>query len=116
MVNMSDLNPEKIRSIGYVTQFFKDIVEHIKMTPYGNPVVVRFGKDPFVTGISGFQLIEESNIACHLVEQDNSGYFDVFSCCEFDVEKAISFIKNAFEGKDYTFEFVKRRAPGMKNG
>jgi S-adenosylmethionine decarboxylase len=112
-VNASNLDAEKIRSIEVVTQFFKDLCEHIKMTPYGEPHVVRFGKDPFVSGISGFQLIEESNCNCHLVEQNNSGYFDVFSCCPFDTDVTIKFILD-YLGTDrskYNSNFEKRLAP-----
>lgn len=114
-LDASGLNPDTIRSESACKKFLSAICEHIGMTAFGDPIVVRFGKDPKVSGFSLVQLIEESTISAHLVEQDNSGYFDVFSCLPFDHSMAVKFIVEYFDVQAHKSDYTERQAPGISN-
>ena len=107
-INLKECSPDRIRNIEDTKQFLLDLTKYIKMTPYGEPMVVHFGKDPSVTGISGYQLLEESNIGLHLVEQDNSAYIDIFSCCEYNSTDAYLYCYRYFEAQGGSFDFLDR--------
>jgi len=86
-IDAAGLNPEKIRSKVYCENFLTELCAHIKMTPFGAPIVVNFGEDPKVSGFTLIQLIQESNIAAHLVEQNNTGYFRQLNNYPFSLKK-----------------------------
>lgn len=123
ILNASGLNGDKIRSADFIKQFLVELCDKIKMKRFGDPIVVDFGEDEKVSGFTFVQLIETSNIAGtvkstggigHLVNQNNSGYFDVFSCSPFDENEAIEFIMNSFEAKSENHTFIKRLAPELQ--
>ena len=99
-VDLEECNPDIIRDASKMKEFLIEIVKEIDMTSWGDPIVVRFGEgNPDVTGFSIAQLIETSLISGHFAEKDNSAYLDLFSCKEFDPEKAANFCKNFFGAK-----------------
>jgi S-adenosylmethionine decarboxylase len=98
-ISLSDCDQDKIRDGEYISQVFMDTVRAIKMTPYGKPQMVHFGKDPKVTGWSANLFLEESNMTGHFVEGDNSAHLDVFSCKKFDARELEESLKSAFEAK-----------------
>lgn len=109
-INLFKCDRFKITDKQYVTDYFYKICEEIKMTIYGVPYLVHFGKDPDVTGWSGFVFIEESNINFHLVENDNSAYIDIFSCKKFNIENAVAFTKEYFGAYGENHNFLIRNA------
>lgn len=109
-LNLAGCNPEKIRDGEFLKKFFLDLCAHIKMTPYGEPQVIYFGKDPFVSGYSVNLFLEESNITGHFVEQTNRVFIDVFSCCEFSSKDAFSYVKEAFDAESGNYKFLVRSA------
>jgi S-adenosylmethionine/arginine decarboxylase-like enzyme len=80
------------------------------MKRFGEPVVVRFGEDPKVSGYSLAQLIETSLISGHFAETDNSVYIDIFSCKYYDQEKAVEFTKNFFKAEKFVYNVILRGA------
>ena len=107
-INIFDCSSDKIRSMDGTSEFLLKLTSYIKMTPYGNPQVIHFGKDPIVTGISANIFLEESNICLHLVEQDNSAFIDIFSCKKYSPDEAFDFCKFYFEASGGTFSFLTR--------
>ena len=47
-------------------------------------------------GITGFIILSESNISIHTYPEEGKFYLDLFSCREFDVDKAVDYVKNKF--------------------
>jgi S-adenosylmethionine/arginine decarboxylase-like enzyme len=107
-INLYNCNHDKIRNINGTSEFLLKLTSYIKMTPYGLPTVIHFGKDPTVTGISANIFLEESNICLHLVEQDNSAFIDIFSCKKYSPEEAFDFCKFYFEAVGGTYSFLTR--------
>lgn len=107
-INLFECSHSKIRNMEGTSEFLLKLTNYIKMTPYGIPQVIHFGKDPIVTGISANIFLEESNICLHLVEQDNSAFIDIFSCKKYSPDEAFEFCKFHFEASGGTFSFLTR--------
>jgi len=95
-IDLQNCNPDIIRSKEKMEEFLIAIVKEINMKAFSDPIIVRFGDNPDVTGYSIAQLIETSLISGHFAEKDNSAYIDIFSCKSFDPNKAALFCKNFF--------------------
>lgn len=86
-----------------IKQYAIEVCDLIDMKRFGEPVVVRFGEDPKVSGYSLAQLIETSLISGHFAETDNSVYIDIFSCKFYDQQKAVDFTKDFFKAQKVAF-------------
>ena len=107
-LDIFDCNPKTLRDGERIKQYLIEICDLIKMTRFGKPLVVRFGKDPKVQGYSAVQLIETSCISGHFAEDSNSIYIDIFSCKFYDQEQAIEFTRKFFQGKTTKANIILR--------
>ena len=102
MVDGYNANYEKLSSVSAVVDFLETIVSEIEMTKIMPPYVFKYdgGDKPEDWGVSGFVIIAESHISIHTFPE--KGYFsiDIFSCKEFDFDKALNIIKEYFETED----------------
>ncbi len=98
MVDGYEGSYEALASIENVTQFLDTLPKEINMTKIMPPYVFKYdgGDKPEDWGISGFVIIAESHISIHTFPE--KGYFsiDIFSCNDFDFDKAIEIIKSFF--------------------
>ena len=98
-VDLYGCNPETIRSEEKIKEFVIELCDLILMKRFGEPVIVKFGEDPRVTGYSMFQLIETSNVSAHFAEATNAVYLNVFSCKMFDPVIVEDFARRFFEAE-----------------
>ena len=92
-----------------IKEFITHLVWDIDMVAYGEPQIVRFGH----SGKEGYtlvQLIETSNICVHFVEEDNTAYFDIFSCKTYDNDVVIGLVKKYFDAKSVRTTYLTRQA------
>ena len=83
--------------IGHCQKVLGKYPDIIKMTKIMEPQVLQDLEAPHPKwGISGVVIIAESHIAFHTFPEDGFIELDVFSCKSFDVELAMSFIKESF--------------------
>lgn len=108
VLNLYDCQPEAIRSHGVIEKYVIDLCALIEMRRFGDPVIVKFGDDPAVTGYSMFQLIETSNLCAHFAEHSNAAYIDIFSCKVFDPQAAADFSRQTFGANTATGVFISR--------
>jgi S-adenosylmethionine decarboxylase len=80
-------NPEILKSEEFVYQLLDRYPAEIGMTKISTPVVVRYTGDDW--GISGFVMIAESHISVHTFVERCFVNIDVFSCKDFDADRAI---------------------------
>ena len=106
-IDLANCNASKIRDKEIIKKFLYDLTSFIGMTPYSCEVI-HFGKDPKIAGISGNIFLEESNICLHLVDSDNSGFIDIFSCKPYSAEAALQFCKNFFETEEANYSYLTR--------
>jgi deoxyhypusine synthase len=79
------------------------------MTKIGGPYMFEYqAPDPAYSGVSGLVVIAESHIAIHTFPELDYFTMDIFSCKNFDHEKAIEYIRTAFDVKEMDRMLVQR--------
>ena len=82
----------------FMRKWLEDYPARIGMNRISPPYVLKY-VGPVVEdwGISGFVFIAESHIAIHTFVEQNYINIDVFSCKDFDTQKAIEDFREGFE-------------------
>lgn len=89
--------------------YLKMLPELIEMTPITQPYVFPYsGLVPEDSGITGILIIAESHLSIHSFEEKGYSFVDIFSCKEFNVEKAIKITLDIFKPIDYEVNVVER--------
>jgi len=108
IINLYGCKPKFMKDKKRLALFGKALSKEIKMKPYGNAIIHRFGKGD-LRGYSAVQLIETSDIMVHLDEFENKAFIDIFSCKSFDSKKAKDFAKNYFNSKRAISKTILRK-------
>ncbi|MBI2653273.1 adenosylmethionine decarboxylase [Candidatus Woesearchaeota archaeon] len=109
-IDASRCSKAKLMSVPLVYDILNNLPEKIGMTKMTLPYVVKW-LDKFAhgtEGISGFVMIAESHISIHTFPDQDYVFMDVFSCKEFDTEKAVRYLVGAFEAKKFETKVLKR--------
>jgi len=70
----------------------------IKMERYGNPMVKKFpGGERWGVGYSFLQFLTTSSMAGHFINEGGIAFLNIFSCKEYDAEKAAKFAEQFFK-------------------
>jgi S-adenosylmethionine/arginine decarboxylase-like enzyme len=94
-----------------IKEFLKELVERIDMEAVGEPILKYFPAKPDPkSGWTAVQLIVTSNITCHFMDQDRTGYIDVFSCKDFDPKEVEAVVEEYFNPSKIKSKFVTRDA------
>lgn len=101
---------EQIHLKDNIYNFIKDLVPSIDMIAHGEPIIEHLLAGDPKQGYSLMQLITTSNICAHFMELDGTAYFDIFSCKEFDIEKAKEIVIKYFNPKSIRVNFITRHA------
>tara|TARA_B100001013_G_scaffold314487_1_gene221032 strand:+ start:113 stop:526 length:414 start_codon:yes stop_codon:yes gene_type:complete len=90
-------NLHKMENPNAIYQFLDEYPDAIGMTKITSPHVYTYeGQEPKDKGISGFVLIAESHISVHTFPEHSYMNVDVFSCKDFDVQRALEEISTIF--------------------
>ena len=95
-IDGSQCNSKAIRSRSTIEKFTKELVQKIDMKAFGEPQIVMFGEGN-KKGFTLVQLIETSNICAHFCEENNSMYFDLFSCKYFSKDAVEQIVYSYFQ-------------------
>jgi S-adenosylmethionine decarboxylase len=108
-IDASQCNRKKLTDQSFVYDILNKLPGKVGMTKMTLPYVVKW-LDPGATveGISGFVTIAESHISIHTFPEKDYVFMDVFSCRNFDVNKAFELLTKVFEAKKFTKKVVKR--------
>ena len=109
-VDASGCNKRKLASVTLVYDILNKLPEKIGMTKMTLPYVVKW-LDKFAhgtEGVSGFVMIAESHISIHTFPDQDYVFMDIFSCRDFDAERAVKYLTSAFETKKYETNILKR--------
>lgn len=86
-----------LRDEAFLRSFLEDYPAKIGMTRISPPYVLKYvGPVLDDWGISGFVFIAESHIGIHTFAEQNYVNIDVFSCTEFDADKAVNDFRDEF--------------------
>ena len=87
-----------LRDEDFLRKWLENYPAEIGMTRISPPYVLRYvGPVLEDWGISGFVFIAESHIGIHTFVERNYVNIDIFSCKDFDTEKAIKDIRKGFQ-------------------
>ena len=111
-IDASHCETDKMTREG-IGEFIEELCERIDM----NPALVTYYWDeenggatdePHLKGTSAFRFIETSNIVIHTLTALKVVFINVFSCKDFDVSEAETFVKEYFSAKIAHTQVVKR--------
>lgn len=97
-IDLYNCNPEKLTNQELLKTFIGEVVKVVDMEAHGPCYVDKFGEGD-LHGISAMQFIKTSNITVHLDDVGGRAFIDIFSCKDFDAEKAVDFARHFFEAK-----------------
>lgn len=106
-INLRGCDHEKLIDPELIKDFVQKVVKEIGMETHGPCYVERFGAGQ-LQGYSAMQFIKTSSIALHLDEVGNRAFVDIFSCKEFDAEKAKEFTQKFFTAAEAEMTVIKR--------
>ena len=90
-------NIENMKDEEFVYRFLDAFPSEIDMNKITTPKVTTYhGPKEEDWGVSGFVMIAESHISVHTFPERDYVNIDVFSCKDFDHEKALSLIRDHF--------------------
>lgn len=93
-------DPTMLGDADAIYRFLDEYPDAIGMTKITPPhVYVYEGQKPEDVGISGFVLIAESHISVHTFPRRQYVNIDVFSCKEFDAQRALEELRAMFSLK-----------------
>ena len=108
-IDVKNASQSKLSDINLHFEFLNSLPKLIGMTPITQPYVFPYsGLVPEDKGITGFQVIAESHISIHSFQEKGWCFIDIFSCKNFDVNKAIEYTKSLFGDCDTEISLVKR--------
>ncbi len=100
---------QKLESIEAIEKFLLDIADDIDMTPISEPKVINHKAEKEEdSGITGFLIIAESHISIHTYPKKKFASIDIFSCKEFDYNRAVEYTKTAFAPKRVQHNILHR--------
>lgn len=102
-------NKEKLSDLTLMSEMLDAYPAQLDMTKIMPPYVFRYsGAVPDDWGVSGVVLIAESHISIHTFPDKGFVTLDIFSCKDFDVDKAIEYFCSVFEPERYDKELIMR--------
>ncbi|HEX9039104.1 MAG TPA: adenosylmethionine decarboxylase [Ktedonobacterales bacterium] len=109
IIDGSKCDTRKLADRNLVERVLSDYPTAIGMTKIGGPYMFEYqAPDPAYSGVSGLVVIAESHIAIHTFPELDYFTMDIFSCKNFDHEKAIAYIKDAFDVQEMDRMLVQR--------
>jgi len=100
-LDLSDCNPRKLSDLSFIYSLLDELPDVIAMHKITAPYafIYRPHDNPEEWGISGFVIIAESHISIHTFPDRNAAFVDIFSCKQFDLNKAINYVSSTLEAR-----------------
>lgn len=118
MLDFADVSVSKnaMNDPDHLRGFVQAVLDATGMVAWGLPMIERMIADPdkgipsTISGTTIVQLLHTSNIVLHMCDETSTGYFDLFSCREFDVEAVKGVVDRWFGPARTNVTYVTRRA------
>jgi S-adenosylmethionine decarboxylase len=99
----------RLEDLGGLYRLLEAMPDRIRMTRIMPPYVFRHANSRGrLTGFSGFVLIAQSHISVHTFPNRRVVNADIFSCENFDVEDALSVLREAFHPQKVEWHLLDR--------
>jgi len=111
ILDLSMCDNETLGDIELVRTILMELPEKIGMTRMSEPEVFRYsGKVPEDCGVTGVVVLAESHCSIHTFQEKGYCFVDIFSCKQFDHNKAIKELTKSFDSKITSYKILKRGA------
>lgn len=109
MLDLSECDATILDNLEACFTLLNTLPEIISMTKITQPYVFRY-LDSITedSGITGITIIAESHISIHTYPNKKFAFADVFSCKDFDIDKAKNYIVNFFRANKFS-EYLELR-------
>ncbi len=94
-IDLHECQHDRLTDPKLLEQFVTEVIKVVDMEAHGPCYVDRFGEGK-IEGYSAIRFIKTSSIAVHLDEVGNRAFIDIFSCKQFDAQKAADYSKEFF--------------------
>lgn len=108
-VDIYEGDPQIIRNAENIERFVYELCNLIGLKRFGECRVVHFGGDEKNEGFSMTQLVENSLITGHFVNESNRVCLDVFSCKFYEPREVAEFAMSFFNGDHYKMQIALRQ-------
>ena len=111
MLDCYGCDKNKLRDAKFILEFLDKLPDKINMKKIAPPYLIDFPGVPETFdkgGVSAVVLISTSHISLHSFHHQGYMSIDIFSCKEFDIEKTIKIIQEAFDVKKFEKKLVMR--------
>ena len=106
-IDLHDCEHDRLINPELLKQFVSEAIKILNMKAHGPCYVDRFGEGD-IEGWSAMQFIKTSTITVHLDEAGNRAFIDLFSCQDFDADKAQQFAQEFFGATSVTTTVLVR--------
>ena len=103
ILDLSDCRAKNLNDLETIYGILDELPDLMEMTKVSPPIVF-----PYKGGITGFIVIATSHIAIHTFPDDCYVFLDVFSCKDFDIDKAASFLVEKFKAEGVHQQNIQR--------
>jgi len=108
-IDASQCNRKKLVDQSLVYDILDKLPEKLGMTKMILPHVVKWmDSGATIPGLSGFVMIAESHVSIHTFPEKDYVFMDIFSCKNFDVDKATELLTGVFGAKKHNKKVIKR--------
>ena len=109
VIDLSDCNAEKLADKELVYNTLLELPEKIGMTRISEPDVFNYsGVVPEDCGVTGVVVLAESHCSIHTFQEKGYCFVDIFSCKQFDTEKALIELVDIFEARECEMKIIER--------
>lgn len=109
MLDLAQCNQQALENLDLVFDVLNQLPAKMGMTKITQPYVFKYhGVVPEDWGITGVVIIAESHISIHTFPEKRYVFIDMFSCKNFDVEKAKKYLIKIFGSKKPITHEVRR--------
>ena len=111
MLDCYGCNETKLKDLKFILKFLNDLSDLIGMHKIAEPHAIDYSGRPESFdkgGISAVVIIAESHVSVHTFPLQKYMSLDIFSCKNFDINKAIEFTVKSFEVKKFEKQLTNR--------
>ena len=109
IIDAVNVAPELIYNKKLIKQILKELPLKINMHTLTRPKVIKATPKVWDTGgLTGFIILNESNISIHTYPNEGKFYLDIFSCKEFDINTAVDYLKDKLKFTNFKKTLLKR--------
>jgi S-adenosylmethionine decarboxylase len=100
-LDLSECNPRKLSDLSFIYNLLDELPDVISMHKITAPYtfIYRPHDNPTEWGISGFVIIAESHVSIHTFPDRGHAFVDIFSCKQFDLNKAMNYVVSNLEAR-----------------